>query len=106
MPRAPPPPPPSADFSGQQKTCTRCREYQRKWNKEAGEEAATGHAMRLLAHMWKSACASLGSARRSPILPASCGTPTSVQYAGGWEARAYRGIAEKLLWKSATLQVI
>ncbi|PSC71056.1 zinc-binding alcohol dehydrogenase domain-containing 2 [Micractinium conductrix] len=26
------------------------------------------------------------------------------QYAGGWEARAYPGIAEKLLWKSATLQ--
>ncbi|KAL4452074.1 hypothetical protein ABPG75_007736 [Micractinium tetrahymenae] len=26
------------------------------------------------------------------------------QYAGGWEARQYPGIAEKLLWKSATLQ--
>lgn len=71
-----------------------------------GAKTAAGHVMRVLAHMWKSACASLGSARRSPTFPASCGTLTSVQYAGGWEARAYRGIAEKLLWKSATLQVI
>lgn len=27
-----------------------------------------------------------------------------MQYAGGWAARQYPGIAEKLLWKSATLQ--
>lgn len=30
--------------------------------------------------------------------------PCAVQYAGGWAARQYPGIAEKLLWKSATLQ--